>query len=497
MNKTIKRLVLICVLTNGLFCQTYSSIGFTVNGIKYSQIQETENVKVVENIKGGKYDSYNSYSGHISIPSTVTHNHITYNVVEIYDGAFKNSEGLLSISLPNSITRIGSNAFAGCSSLQTANIPNAIKTIPTSTFADCTSLVSVIIPNTINKIESYAFYNCSSISSISLGTTITIIESYAFRDCSSLISIDIPNSVTSIGQCAFQGCSSLVSVNISNNINKLEDETFRGCSSLSSVIIPDNVTEMGRSVFRECTSLNEVQLSNGISKIPYNTFQDCLSLPTINIPNNIKTIEAASFQGCTSLKSISIPKTVTTVQSHAFYGCTSMESAEFGYVNIGDDLGCEIQDSAFCNCSLLNTVVFHDNSGRYCIRMGTFVKCPSLKSIYSYNVDPPYINRDPWWGTFYHSFDEEHYESTNVYVPIGSLERYKGGSWGLFKHIYELGSSTSLKESPTNNTEHFDIYNLQGEEVRNNVTWKEIQSLPYSIYVIKGRKVLVGTKYNN
>ena len=54
------------------------------------------------------------YRGSITIPATVTYDGNTYSVVSIRAGAFENCSNLISITIPESMTVIGSNAFYGC-----------------------------------------------------------------------------------------------------------------------------------------------------------------------------------------------------------------------------------------------------------------------------------------------------------------------------------------------------------------------------------------------
>lgn len=93
---------------------------------------------------------------------------------------------ITSVTIPDSVTSIGSNAFYGC-----------------------TSLTSITIPNTVEKINDYAFYGCTSITSITIENGVTSIGYSAFYNCTGLKSIVIPDSITSIGNHAFYGCSSL------------------------------------------------------------------------------------------------------------------------------------------------------------------------------------------------------------------------------------------------------------------------------------------------
>ena len=58
--------------------------------------------------------SYNSYSGKITIPDTVTYNGKTYAVTSIGSSAFRNCTSLTSITIPDAVTSIGSYAFYNC-----------------------------------------------------------------------------------------------------------------------------------------------------------------------------------------------------------------------------------------------------------------------------------------------------------------------------------------------------------------------------------------------
>ena len=139
------------------------------------------------------------------------------------------------ITIPNSVTSIGSSAFRGCSSLTSITIPNSVTSIWEYAFYNCSSLTSITIPNSVTSIEYDAFADCSSLTSITIGNSITRIENYAFADCFSLTSLTIPNSVKSIGVCAFAGCSSLTSITLPNSVTSIDWDAFEDCSALTSV----------------------------------------------------------------------------------------------------------------------------------------------------------------------------------------------------------------------------------------------------------------------
>ena len=77
----------------------------------------------------------------------------------ICDSAFANCSGLISVTIPNSVTSIGDWAFEGCSGLTSVTIPNSVTSIGNGAFYYCTSLTSVTIPNSVTSIGEWTCYH--------------------------------------------------------------------------------------------------------------------------------------------------------------------------------------------------------------------------------------------------------------------------------------------------------------------------------------------------
>ena len=88
-------------------------------------------------------------------------------------------------------------------------------------------LAKLTVPNSVTRIGSYAFAHCSSLASLTLPNSVTHIGNYAFCNCSALTSLTLPNSVTHIGDCAFQDCSSLANLTISDSVTHIGDLLLR------------------------------------------------------------------------------------------------------------------------------------------------------------------------------------------------------------------------------------------------------------------------------
>ena len=420
-------LLMICMV--GSSAMAYSC---KVNGIYYNLNYGTGTAVVTYGTT-----SYNSYSGDVVIPSTITTSSGNiYRVISIGSSAFKSCSGLTSITIPNSVTSIGNGAFSGCSGLTSITIPNSVTNIGTYAFDNCSNLTSITIPNSVTSIDNGAFYNCSGLTSITVesGNTkydsrdncnaiienatntliagckntvipisVTSIGNSAFSGCSGLTSITIPNSVTSIENWAFYGCSDLTSVTIGNSVASIGICAFDGCSSLTSVTIPNSVTSIGNSAFKECNNLAEVTinsdtivsidrnnsntslvgifgkqvknyiLSNDIKKIGNCAFKSCSGLTSITIPNSVTTIGNSAFDSCSDLTSVTIGNSVASIGIGAFDGCSSLTSVTIP--NSVTSMGW----ASFRGCSDLTSVTIGNNVTN--IERYTFYNCSRLTSV--------------------------------------------------------------------------------------------------------------------
>ena len=314
------------------------------------------------------------------------------------------------ITIPDSVTSIGSYAFYNCTSLMNVTIPDSVTSIGSYAFYSCTSLMNVTIQDSVTSIGSYAFSGCTSLTNIVIPDSVTSIESYVFYNCTALTNVTIPDSVTSIGSYAFYGCTSLASIVIPDSVTSIENEAFNGCTLLTNITIPARVTNIGNNAFGRCSNLEiiyvdksnikyssrdgilfdkykltiikypqnkkdttEYNIPKTVNKIGENAFNGCTSLTNIVIPNSVTSIESNAFDGCTSLTSIVIPDSVTSIESKAFDGCTSLTS-----IVIPDSVT-SIGSYAFYNCTSLMNVTIPDNVTS--IESATFYNCTSLTSI--------------------------------------------------------------------------------------------------------------------
>ena len=150
---TVSKAFMLALLLCGMgMTKGFAFIDFSVGGVSYHIITNTNTVEVTANSNPG-------YSGYVNIPSTVSYQGTTYTVVGIEAGAFLEETLVTDVSIPESVTYIGTNAFYGCH-VRNLMIRSWSLTIGNGAFADANRLQMVTLyagmPPTVGE-NAFAF----------------------------------------------------------------------------------------------------------------------------------------------------------------------------------------------------------------------------------------------------------------------------------------------------------------------------------------------------
>ena len=151
-------------------------------------------------------------------------------IAAIPDQIFSGMRGLISATVPKTVTSIGTEAFYACKNLEMIN-----------GLSDCD----------ITKIGEKAFYNCWRLKEADLsGSSLTVLPVSAFKGDTALLSVKMPESLNEIGNEAFYGCSAMKKLDLNNTrLTTIGDSALSDMTSLMYINLPDTVNSVGAKAF--------------------------------------------------------------------------------------------------------------------------------------------------------------------------------------------------------------------------------------------------------
>lgn len=206
----------------------------------------------------------------IKLPSTVT---------KIADNAFAGCSNLEEIKGLEQckISELSATAFDGCVRLKDINLSNAtITAIPDQIFSGMRGLISATVPKTVTSIGTEAFYACKNLEMINglSDCDITKIGEKAFYNCWSLKEADLSrSSFTVLPASAFKGDTALLSVKMPESLNEIGNEAFYGCSAMKKLDLNNTrLTTIGNSALSDMTSLMYINLPDTVNSVGAKAF---------------------------------------------------------------------------------------------------------------------------------------------------------------------------------------------------------------------------------
>ena len=167
-------------------------------------------------------------------------------------------------------------------------------------------------------------------------------------------------------------------------VNKFADSKTK---SIETLFVPEiasgyRVTEIDDAAFAECNRIEKIFIPEGITKIGKNAFQNCDGLTFFTVKNAVTYIGDGAFSMCDNLEEVTLGSALEELGFQIFWGCDK------------------------------------------------------LKSVTSLSPIPPKVS--------FYGLGEKLESNATLYVPAGSLERYRNATgWKAFRKIEEIGDSQS------------------------------------------------------
>ena len=277
-------------------------------------------------------------------------------VTIIGDYAFSGCTLLSDVDLTDVIT-IGNYAFFDCTNIDTLSLEN-VQTIGDYAFASTSEttanhITELTLPATLSSVGSYAFSNIPTLTSVNIGNADVEFGSFAFAYNSNLVSFASLGTIKTISEAMFYENLVLEEVKV-NGIEYVLEGAFINCVKLKSIDL-SNVIEIGLDGFKNCTSLETVSLDNCV-KLDKSAFMTCTNLYSIYMPK-IEIIDSAAIAE-TAVTEIKLPSTIKEVAAMAFLYNTKLVK----FTNMDGLDTCDINEYVKLDNGVLYTVT---NNGKY------------------------------------------------------------------------------------------------------------------------------------
>ena len=354
-NLLFKRwLAFISLLIGIIFSATAESvkIGELYYELNISTRQATVVYETITNI------NYSTLPTDLVIPPYVSYNGTNFDVSEISDQAFANCTSLESITIPASVTSLGTTQssdvsklpFYNCKSLKKVVLEDGDQPIylgcyftkysfdtPKGLFADCPLEEAYIGRNITyedyptnasftsspDKYGYSAFYNQNNLSKVTIGNLVTEISPYLFYENAGMTILTLP-CIKKIGKSAFESCDKLTTLNLGDAIEIIEDRAFYNDKSITKLQFPNSIKSIGEAAFYECVSITEATIGSGLKSIGAYAFFGCKSFTGLLLPDGFTTMGKSAFEGCIKLTVAKLGESLTSVPERAFKNCTAL-----------------------------------------------------------------------------------------------------------------------------------------------------------------------------
>jgi surface protein len=454
---------------------------FHVGGIYYSIIYDgngypgnpTTNLRVV---KGDE-----KYEGDITIPSSIIVNDIEYTVTEFDSDSFSACDGVTSVRIPDSATKIDAFCFYQCKNLKTVYMGKGLVDVGFDAFGYCEALERVEISDLAAWCGIAFHYNGSAsgwsgphanplsyaghlylngveVVNLVIPEEVTSIHGdLNFFGCVGLKSVTFPDDchVEYIGARTFQGCENIKTLKLNKHLKRIYECAFSGCKQIESLVIPDEVTLISTGAFFGCSNLKELTLGNALEAIETGFWGPAFgetSITEITVPEKITNLNGFLNSqvsivniGKTSLTDISgtgkdafLPIDRINITNLAtFMGIKKQLAGYDLYLNgnLVEDLTIpsstsEVGERGMQGCKSLKSITIPSHVEA--IQDNAFDGCTEVNSVKSYIQEPFAINGNV--------FTAEVKQNATLLVPYGTKAKYQAADgWKDFVNIEEMG----------------------------------------------------------
>lgn len=344
---------------------------------------------------------------------------LAQGVTSVGNHAFAGLDGLISVTISDSVKLFGYAAFRECRNLQIVDTGNGLTGIGDCTFSECDALTSIVIPGGVTGVPIDSFYSCDSLLSVTLCEGVSAVGVRAFQWCDNLKTVKMPSSMSGIANAAFEGTpledvyyggartqwnqiiisgnndslTNTATIRYSSVIPTTKDTgiaakqiTHGTCGSDLSWTLDDEGLlvisgsgamkdyEWGNTPWsRYVDIVKKIQINTGVTSVGACAFSHMYGVISVTIPDSVTLLGDSAFEECWNLQIVNMGSGVTGIGSWAFKNCDGLTSIVIPEGVTG------IQEQTFYDCESLKTVTIGE--GVSSIGSEAFAWCGNLKTV--------------------------------------------------------------------------------------------------------------------
>jgi len=305
--------------------------------------------------------------------------------------------------------------YNDCNRISSVVIEEGVTSVGNYSFMLTYKMETLSLPDSLEKIGGKAFFNCNALTDFTLPDSLTYIGNQAFACCTKITNISVPNGVESVGFHVFDSCTSLETCSLPENLISIDEGAFQYCVKLKNIKIPDTVTSIGESAFSSCKGLEDIVLPAGLTTIGNYAFSYCSNLSSVTISGNTEYSDN-TFSWCDKAEFNYYYDTTFTVKGDGKIVDTSSD-LKTGIVTfrVEPDQDCYVEKVTFKTLNVSDT---------------TETKIDPSGGLYSADISSDNIEITAYFEhmkrkvTFLSESDGTIYQSGNC--NVGSIPVYKG-----------------------------------------------------------------------
>lgn len=280
--------------------------------------------------------------------------------------------------------RIGEKAFYGCGSLAEISLPEGVKTLGQQAFWGC-CLKTVTVPASVTEIGSGAFGLCAYLEALAVapgneaygildGVLLTAEGEllHTFPAGKNLESYTLPDTVREIAPFGFAGTGKLGTLVIPQGFETLSEDALRE-GGFEKLVLPDSLRNIGSYALAGC-ALQELTVPARVSALGLYAFAgSALETVTFEEGSLLETLPAYLVTGCENLRTVTFGpgSALRFIQAHGLEGAGNLTGVDFGDAGL-----LEIGNYAFRGCGKLKAPVLPETLKS--IGRNAFDGCPNL-----------------------------------------------------------------------------------------------------------------------